>query len=78
VPPNALAQMLGHVQHPLEQRPFVRPAIGEAVREVVSPFRGQRDQRQVRRGPLAADRPHSYENPANSEARYHDLMIYER
>jgi XRE family transcriptional regulator, regulator of sulfur utilization len=25
-----------------------------------------------------ADRPHSYENPANNEARYHDLIVYER
>lgn len=25
-----------------------------------------------------ADRPHSYENPGSSEARYHDLILYER
>jgi quercetin dioxygenase-like cupin family protein len=25
-----------------------------------------------------ADRPHPYENPANGEARYHDLIVYER
>jgi transcriptional regulator with XRE-family HTH domain len=27
---------------------------------------------------FAADRPHLYENPAGSEARYHDIVIYER
>ena len=27
---------------------------------------------------FAADRPHSYENPSNSEARYHNVIIYER
>jgi transcriptional regulator with XRE-family HTH domain len=27
---------------------------------------------------FAADRPHAYENPANSEARYHNVIIYER
>jgi quercetin dioxygenase-like cupin family protein len=25
-----------------------------------------------------ADQPHSYENAANGEARYHDLVFYER
>jgi quercetin dioxygenase-like cupin family protein len=25
-----------------------------------------------------ADRPHSYENPAGSEARYHNVIVYER
>jgi quercetin dioxygenase-like cupin family protein len=25
-----------------------------------------------------ADRPHTYENPAGSEARYHNLILYER
>jgi len=27
---------------------------------------------------FAADRPHVYENPGASEARYHDVIIYER
>ncbi|HEY8087502.1 MAG TPA: XRE family transcriptional regulator [Polyangiaceae bacterium] len=27
---------------------------------------------------FAADRPHSYENPAGSEARYHNVIVYER
>lgn len=27
---------------------------------------------------FAADRPHLYENPAGSEARYHDIVVYER
>jgi len=27
---------------------------------------------------FSADRPHSYENPAPSEARYHDVIVYER
>lgn len=27
---------------------------------------------------FAADRPHLYENPGGSEARYHDIVIYER
>ena len=27
---------------------------------------------------FAADRPHSYENPAASEARYHNVIVYER
>jgi transcriptional regulator with XRE-family HTH domain len=27
---------------------------------------------------FAADRPHAYENPASSEARYHNVIIYER
>ncbi len=27
---------------------------------------------------FAADRPHAYENPSNSEARYHNVIIYER
>ena len=27
---------------------------------------------------FAADRPHSYENPASSEARYHNIIVYER
>jgi transcriptional regulator with XRE-family HTH domain len=27
---------------------------------------------------FAADRPHLYENPSGSEARYHDIVIYER
>ncbi len=27
---------------------------------------------------FAADRPHAYENPASSEARYHDVIVYER
>ena len=27
---------------------------------------------------FVADRPHVYENPGGSEARYHDLIIYER
>jgi XRE family transcriptional regulator, regulator of sulfur utilization len=27
---------------------------------------------------FAADRPHVYENPGGSEARYHDIVIYER
>ena len=27
---------------------------------------------------FAADHPHLYENPAGSEARYHDIVIYER
>jgi transcriptional regulator with XRE-family HTH domain len=27
---------------------------------------------------FAADRPHSYENPAGSEARYHNIIVYER
>jgi quercetin dioxygenase-like cupin family protein len=26
---------------------------------------------------FAADRAHSYENPAGSEARYHNVIIYE-
>jgi mannose-6-phosphate isomerase-like protein (cupin superfamily) len=25
-----------------------------------------------------ADRPHSYENPGGSEARYHNVIVYER
>jgi transcriptional regulator with XRE-family HTH domain len=27
---------------------------------------------------FAADRPHTYENPGGSEARYHNVIIYER
>ena len=27
---------------------------------------------------FAADRPHMYENPAGTEARYHNVIIYER
>jgi transcriptional regulator with XRE-family HTH domain len=27
---------------------------------------------------FAADRPHSYENPAGAEARYHNIIVYER
>ena len=27
---------------------------------------------------FAADRPHSYENPADAEARYHNVIVYER
>lgn len=27
---------------------------------------------------FAADRPHSYENPGSSEARYHNVILYER
>jgi transcriptional regulator with XRE-family HTH domain len=27
---------------------------------------------------FAADRPHVYENPAGAEARYHDIVVYER
>ena len=27
---------------------------------------------------FAADRPHTYENPAGSEARYHNVIVYER
>jgi XRE family transcriptional regulator, regulator of sulfur utilization len=27
---------------------------------------------------FAADRPHSYENPTGSEARYHNVIVYER
>lgn len=27
---------------------------------------------------FAADRPHAYENPAASEARYHNVIVYER
>jgi transcriptional regulator with XRE-family HTH domain len=27
---------------------------------------------------FAADRPHSYENPAGAEARYHNVIVYER
>ena len=27
---------------------------------------------------FAADRPHTYENPAGTEARYHNVIIYER
>jgi XRE family transcriptional regulator, regulator of sulfur utilization len=27
---------------------------------------------------FAADRPHAYENPTSSEARYHNVIIYER
>jgi transcriptional regulator with XRE-family HTH domain len=27
---------------------------------------------------FSADRPHVYENPGGSEARYHDIVIYER
>jgi transcriptional regulator with XRE-family HTH domain len=27
---------------------------------------------------FAADRTHSYENPTNSEARYHNVIVYER
>lgn len=27
---------------------------------------------------FAADRPHVYENPAGSEARYHNVIVYER
>jgi transcriptional regulator with XRE-family HTH domain len=27
---------------------------------------------------FAADRPHAYENPASSEARYHNVIVYER
>src|SRR5579863_571489 len=27
---------------------------------------------------FAADRPHAYENPAGSEARYHNAIVYER
>jgi quercetin dioxygenase-like cupin family protein len=26
---------------------------------------------------FAADRAHSYENPAGSEARYHNVIVYE-
>jgi hypothetical protein len=27
---------------------------------------------------FAADRPHSYENPGGSDARYHNMIIYVR
>jgi len=27
---------------------------------------------------FAADRPHTYENPGGGEARYHNVIIYER
>ncbi len=27
---------------------------------------------------FAADRPHTYENPAGTEARYHNVIVYER
>jgi transcriptional regulator with XRE-family HTH domain len=27
---------------------------------------------------FAADRPHAYENPVGSEARYHNIIVYER
>jgi quercetin dioxygenase-like cupin family protein len=27
---------------------------------------------------FAADRAHAYENPASSEARYHNVIVYER
>jgi uncharacterized cupin superfamily protein len=27
---------------------------------------------------FSADRAHTYENPAGSEARYHNVIIYER
>jgi transcriptional regulator with XRE-family HTH domain len=27
---------------------------------------------------FAADRPHAYENPSGSEARYHNIIVYER
>ncbi len=27
---------------------------------------------------FAADRPHAYENPAGTEARYHNVIVYER
>jgi transcriptional regulator with XRE-family HTH domain len=27
---------------------------------------------------FAADRPHAYENPAGAEARYHNVIVYER
>jgi transcriptional regulator with XRE-family HTH domain len=27
---------------------------------------------------FAADRPHAYENPASAEARYHNVIVYER
>ncbi|MGH7271272.1 MAG: cupin domain-containing protein, partial [Polyangiaceae bacterium] len=27
---------------------------------------------------FAADRPHCYENPSGSEARYHNVIVYER
>jgi transcriptional regulator with XRE-family HTH domain len=27
---------------------------------------------------FAADRPHAYENPAGADARYHDVILYER
>jgi mannose-6-phosphate isomerase-like protein (cupin superfamily) len=27
---------------------------------------------------FAADRPHAYENPAGSEGRYHNVIIYSR
>jgi transcriptional regulator with XRE-family HTH domain len=27
---------------------------------------------------FAADRPHAYENPGSSEARYHNVIVYER
>jgi uncharacterized cupin superfamily protein len=27
---------------------------------------------------FAADRPHVYENPSGSEARYHNVIVYER
>jgi hypothetical protein len=27
---------------------------------------------------FAADRPHAYENPSGAEARYHDIIVYER
>jgi quercetin dioxygenase-like cupin family protein len=27
---------------------------------------------------FTADKPHTYENPAGSEARYHDVIVYER
>jgi transcriptional regulator with XRE-family HTH domain len=27
---------------------------------------------------FAADRPHAYENPTGSEARYHNIIVYER
>jgi quercetin dioxygenase-like cupin family protein len=27
---------------------------------------------------FTADRPHSYENPVGTEARYHNVIVYER
>jgi mannose-6-phosphate isomerase-like protein (cupin superfamily) len=27
---------------------------------------------------FAADHPHTYENPGSAEARYHNVIVYER